>query len=301
MATPDLGDLAAFVAVAQQRSFRGAAALRNVSASSLSETIRRLEERLGVRLLNRTTRSVTPTEAGARLLERLQPVLGEVAAALDTINDFRDTPTGTLRLNVPTVVAKHVLPGMIDRFLLAFPGITLEVIANDTFIDILAAGFDAGIRYDESLERDMVRIPIGPRRQRFCTAASPAYLAKRGRPEHPNDLLRHDCIRHRFASGVSPAWEFEQGQDVIRIVPQGPLISNEMRLEVHAARQGLGLIHTFAESLAPALAAGELVAVLDDWSPSFSGPYLYYPSRDHMPAPLRAFIDFVKADGATNA
>ena len=301
MATPDLGDLDAFVAVAHHRSFRGAAARRNVSASSLSETIRRLEERLEVRLLNRTTRSVTPTEAGSRLLERLQPALSEVAAALDTINDFRDTPTGTLRLNVPTIVAKHVLPGIIDRFLLAFPGITLEVIANDTFIDILAAGFDAGIRYDESLERDMVRVPIGPRRQRFRTAASPTYLAKRGRPEHPKELLQHDCIRHRFASGVSPAWEFERDQEVIRIVPQGPLISNTMRLEVHAARQGLGLIHTFAESLDRALAAGELVAVLDDWSPSFSGPYLYYPSRDHMPAPLRAFIDFVKAEGVPGA
>src|SRR5882757_5442242 len=197
MPDPSLSDLDAFVAVARAHSFRGAAALRGVSASSLSEALRRLEARLCVRLLNRTTRSVTPTEAGERLMERLAPALGDIAGALDAVNDFRDTPTGTLRLNVPTIVAHIVLPPIVGRFLSTHPGIALEVIANDTFIDVLAAGFDAGIRYDERLESDMIRVPIGPRMQRYITAAAPAYLQRHGRPAHPHDVLNHASIRHR--------------------------------------------------------------------------------------------------------
>src|ERR1700722_4411622 len=188
MDAPNLADLDAFAAVAGARSFRGAAAVRGVSASALSEALRRLEARLGVRLLNRTTRSVTPTEAGARLLERLGPALGAIPAGLDAVNDFRATPTGPLRLNVPIIVADQVLPPIVARFLKAYPGVTLEVTANDSFIDVLAAGFDAGIRYDESLERDMIRVPIGPRTQRFATGAAPAYLAANGRPTHPREV-----------------------------------------------------------------------------------------------------------------
>ena len=295
MSQPDLADLDAFRAVAETRSFRRAAALRNVSASSLSAALQRLEGRLGVRLLNRTTRSVTPTEAGQRLLDRLRPALGEVADALDAINDLRDTPTGTLRLEVPIIVAKHVLPSIVAEFLKAYPGITLEVRASDAFIDVLAAGFDAGIRYDESLERDMIRLPIGPRRQRFVLAASPDYLARAGAPTHPNDLLAHACIRHRFLSGNAPEWEFEKGRQTVRVNVTGPLIASSSELEVEAAIAGLGLIFTFEEFVAPALADGRLVGVMADWWVAFSGPYLYYPSRNLMPAPLRAFVDFVKA------
>ena len=294
----DLADLAAFAAVAQQRSFRGAAALRGVSASTLSEAVRRLEARLGVRLLNRTTRSVTPTEAGARLLERLLPALGEVSAALDAVNGFRDSPrqpTGTLRLNVPIIVARMVLPPIVEGFLKAHPGITLEVTAEDSFIDVLAAGFDAGIRYDERLEQDMIAVPIGPRRQRFAAAAAPAYLAAHGRPAHPEDLLGHACLRHRFPSGVIPPWEFERGGEIVRISPKGPLIATTPELEVSAAVAGLGVIYSFEEFLAPALRSGGLVPVLEDWWQSFSGPFLYYASRRHMPAPLRAFVDYIKA------
>jgi DNA-binding transcriptional LysR family regulator len=298
MAEFDLADLDAFAAVARARSFRGAAKLRGVSASSLSEALRRLEARLGVRLLNRTTRSVTPTEAGARLLERLAPALGEVAAALDAVNSFRDSPTGTLRLNVPTAVARLILPPIIGRFLKTHPGISLEVTTNDSFIDVLAAGFDAGIRYEERLERDMIAVPIGPRVQRFVTAGSPAYLAARGRPAHPNDLLNHACIRHRFASGVTAQWEFERGAETVRINPTGPMIATTIDLELSAAIQGLGLIHSFEGFLEPAIATGALEPVLRDWSPSFSGPFLYYPSRRHMPAPLRAFADFLKGEQA---
>jgi DNA-binding transcriptional LysR family regulator len=292
----DLADLDAFAAVAQTRSFRRAARLRGVSASSLSEALRRLEARLGVRLLNRTTRSVTPTEAGERLLERLGPALSEVAAALDAVNHFRDSPTGTLRLNVPTVVARVMLPSLVARFLAAHPGISLEVATEDSFIDVLAAGFDAGIRYDERLERDMIAVPVGPREQRYVTAAAPAYLAAHGAPAHPRDLLHRPCIRHRFASGIALPWEFERGREAVKISPTGPLVATTVDLEIDAAIRGLGLIHTFEDFLAPALASGALVAVLEEWSPRFPGPFLYYPSRRHMPAPLRAFVDFLKAE-----
>ncbi len=292
---PDLADLDAFAAVAQARSFRGAAALRGTSASALSEAVRRLETRLGVRLLNRTTRSVTATEAGARLLDQLAPALGAVAAALDVVNDFRDSPTGTLRLNVPTIVATSVLPLIAEGFLKAHPGITLDVTAQDTFVDVLAGGFDAGVRYDERLEADMIAVPIGPRRQRAVAAASPAYLAARGRPVHPKDLLGHACIRHRFASGTVVPWEFERDGEIIRLKPTGPLIATTIAMEVSAAIAGLGVIATFEELLMPALIDGRLLPVLTDWTQDFSGPFLYYASRRLMPAPLRAFVDFVKA------
>jgi DNA-binding transcriptional LysR family regulator len=240
MPEPDLADLDAFAAVARARSFRRAAELRGVSPSGLSEAVRRLEERLGVPLLVRTTRSVTPTEPGARLLERLGPALGEVRAALEALGDFRGGATGTLRLNVPTIVARLVLPGLAPRFLAAHPGITLEVTAEDSFVNVFAAGHDAGVRYDERLERDMVAVPLGPRRQRFLTAASPAYLDRAGRPRHPRDLLGHACIRHRFPSGVTHPWEFEREGEVVRITPAGPLLSSAIELEVAAAVAGLG-------------------------------------------------------------
>jgi len=294
MAEPDLADLEVFAAVARARSFRSVARQRGVSASSLSEALRRLETRLGVRLLNRTTRSVTPTEAGQRLLERLVPALSEVTAALDVVNGFRDSPTGTLRLNVPGAVARLVLPAIVPAFLKMHPGINMEVSVDDSFIDVLAAGFDAGIRYDERLEKDMIAVPIGPRVQRFVTAASPAYLAAHGRPLHPRDLLRHACIRHRFASGVMLPWEFERDSEIVKISPTGQLIANTIDLEICAAVEGLGVIGTFEGFLEPALSSGALVPILEDWSQGFSGPFLYYPSRRHMPAPLRAFVDFVK-------
>jgi DNA-binding transcriptional LysR family regulator len=294
MAEIALSDLDAFAAVARARSFRGAAGLRGVAASSLSEAVRRLEARLGMRLLNRTTRSVTLTEAGQRLLERLVPALGEVTAAVDAVNDFRDTPTGTLRLNVPSIVAYAILPDIAGRFLAVHPGITLEVTAQDDFIDVLAAGYDAGIRYGERLERDMIAVPIGPRTQRFLVAAAPAYLAAHGEPRTPEDLLNHRCIRHRFLSGITVPWEFERDGRTVRIAVNGPLISSNSEMELNAALGGLGLIHTFEEFLAPALAAGTLVQIMDDWTQTFPGPFLYYASRRHMPAPLRAFVDFIK-------
>jgi len=293
-----LADLATFVAVARAGGFREAARLGGVSASSLSEAMRRLETRLGVRLLHRNTRSVVPTEAGARLLERLGPALGEVEAALDVVNGFRDRPAGTLRLNVPASAARLVLPGIVPAFLAAYPEIRLDVTVEESFVDILAAGCDAGIRYEERLEQDMVAIPIGPRTQRMATAASPAYVAARGRPTHPRDLLQHACLRGRFPSGAMPSWDFARDGEAVSVDPGGPLVvrlAGGVDLAVDAALAGCGVIHLFEDWLRPHLASGALVPLLEDWWQPFSGPFLYYPGRRHLPAPLRAFVDFVQA------
>ena len=294
----DLGDLTAFVAVANAGGFREAARASGGSASSFSEAVSRLEARLGVRLLNRTTRSVAPTEAGARLLDRLGPALGEVEAALDVVNGFRDRPAGTLRLNVPVSAARLVLPRIVPPFLAAYPDIRLEVIAEDSFVDMLAAGCDAGIRYDERLEQDMIAIPIGPREQRFATAASPAYLDRRGRPDHPRELLDHACLRGRFASGAMTAWEFERDGEVVKVDPTGPLVvrvGTATDLAVDAAVAGSGVIQLFEDWLRPHLDSGALEPVLEPWWQRFSGPFLYYPGRRYLPAPLRAFVDFTNS------
>ncbi|MCX5495232.1 LysR substrate-binding domain-containing protein [Kaistia dalseonensis] len=294
----DLSDLNAFVAVARAGGFREGARASRGSASGLSEAVRRLETQLGVRLLNRTTRSVVLTEAGQGLLGRLGPALAEVEAALDVVNGFRDQPAGSLRLNVPVSASKLVLPAIVPRFLAAYPGIRLEVMAEDSFVDVLAAGCDAGIRYDERLEQDMIAVPIGPRVQRFATAASPAYLDRHGRPEHPSELLGHACLRGQFASGAIMAWEFEHSGEIVRVDPTGPLLVRAgaaVDLAVHAAVAGTGIIYLFEDWLRPYLDSGALEPVLESWWPSFSGPFLYYPGRRLVPAPLRAFIDFIKA------
>ena len=294
----DIQDLLAFVAVVNARGFREGARVSGRSASSLSDAVRRMESRLGVRLLNRTTRSVTPTEAGARLMERIVPALGEVESALDVVNDYRDRPSGTLKLNVPLSAARLVLPSIITPFLQAYPDIRLEVIAEESFVDVLAAGCDAGIRYDERMEQDMIAVPIGPRLQRCATAASPAYLNARGRPQHPRDLLQHACLRGKFPSGAMPLWDYERNGETISVDPSGPLtvrIGGAVDLAVQAAVDGLGVIYLFEDWLRPHFESGALEPVLEPWWESFSGPFLYYSGRRYLPSPLRAFVDFVKA------
>lgn len=297
----DLGDVNAFVTVARVGGFREGARVTGTSASSLSEAVRRLEAQLGVRLLNRTTRSVVPTDAGNGLLERLGPALAEMEAAFDVVNAFRAKPVGTLKLNVPVSAARLVLPRIVPPFLAAYPDIRLEVVTDESFVDVLAAGCDAGIRYEERLEQDMIAVPIGPLEQRFATAASSGYLDRYGRPEHPRDLLEHACLRHRFPSGTMPPWEFERGDEVVRVEPTGPLVvqaGGGIDLAVATAVAGGGIVTLFEDWLRPHFDTGALEPVLEPWWQRFSGPFLYYSGRRLVPAPLRAFIDFIKASDA---
>jgi DNA-binding transcriptional LysR family regulator len=298
MAT-ELDDLSIFVAVVRAGGFRDAARISGASPSGLSEALRRLEARLGVRLLHRTTRSVAPTEAGARLFERLSPALAEIRDALDVVNTFRDRPAGTLRLNVPANVARTVLPAILPPFLQAYPEIRVEVTVEDGFVDILQSGADAGIRYEERLAQDMIAIPIGPATQRLVTAASPAYLDRQGRPSHPQDLLDHACIRGRFSGGAMPSWEFEKDGEILHVDPTGPLVVQPglaCELLVDAAVAGLGIVHLFEDWLRPHIESGVLETVIDDWCEAFSGPRLYYSGRRYLPAPLRAFVDYVRGN-----
>ena len=293
----EMNDLAAFVSVARAGGFRDAARVGGVSASSLSAAVRRLEAKLGLRLLNRTTRSVAPTEAGQRLLESITPLFSEMEAALDVLNGYREKPAGTLSLSVPASAARTILPGVLAPFHRAYPEIRVEVVVEDGFVDVLQIGCDAGIRYDERLEQDMIAIPIGPRVERFATVASPAYLAARGRPEHPRELLGHACLRVQFAGGALPLWHFERDGEVLRLDPPTPLVVRPgaaLDLLINMALDGIGIVYLFEEMLLPHIRSGALVRLLDDWDVSFPGPFLYYPGRRHLPAPLRAFVDFVK-------
>ncbi len=292
-----LAEMEAFVRVARAGGFRQAAKSAGGSASNLSDAIKRLESWLGVRLFNRTTRSVVLTDAGKALLARVEPALIELDGAKDVMSAFRNTPTGTLRLNVPISAANLVMPRIIPPFMAAHPDISVEILTEESFVDVVAAGCDAGIRYGERLQQDMVAIPIGPRVQRSATAAAPGYLTQRGRPTHPRALVDHDCIRARFPSGAIADWEFERNGEVITIVPRGQLlveIGGGIELAIQSAIAGSGIIYLFEQWLQPHLESGALEPVLRPWWQPFPGPYLYYPNRTLPPPPLRAFIEFVK-------
>ncbi|MEE8730054.1 MAG: LysR substrate-binding domain-containing protein [Rahnella inusitata] len=298
----DIALLHAVVEVAKAGGFREAARVTGSNASRLSDAVRRAEQQLGIRLFHRTTRTVVLTEAGRALIDRLLPAMNEVDAALDALNRYRNTPGGTLRLNVPVSAARLVLPALVPEFLRRYPDIQLEIVAESNVQDVFRDGCDAGIRYDERLEQDVVAIPIGPRIQRFAAAASPAYLDVHGRPAHPRDLIQHQCLRGRFASGVMPPWEFEREGERLRVEVKGPLVvsvGGAVDLALGTAIAGTGIIYLFEEWLRPAIDSGQLEAILQPWWLSFSGLYLYYNDRRLIPAPLQAFIDFVReANGA---
>ncbi len=296
MAHP-VSDLEAFLSVARAGGFREAARATGSSASQLSEAVRRLESRLGARLFNRTTRSVVVTDAGRLLRERAAPALHELDAALEAVHQLGGRPAGVLRLNVPVSAARLVLPSVLPGFLAAFPEIEVEVTTDSGFVDVVAAGCDAGIRYEERLEQDMIAVPIGARLQRMATAAAPAYLDEAGRPDHPQALLAHRCIRSRFPSGAVPAWDFERGAERVTIVPRGPLrvdIGGGLDLAVDVAIAGGGVIHLFEDWLRPYFERGALEPLLTSWWPAFPGPFLYYPGRRHVPAPLKAFVTYLR-------
>jgi DNA-binding transcriptional LysR family regulator len=295
MRKPDLAEISAFAEVAARRSFAEAAAQLGVSRSTLSETIRGLEEKLGVRLLNRTTRSVAPTDAGERLLARLNPLLGDFAAALDSVNEFRDTPAGSLRITVPPPIASLIIEPMMARFLAAYPKISLEVSSDGTLRDIVSERFDAGIRIGARIDRDMIAVRIGGA-LRATVVAAPSYLASRPRPAKPEDLQAHNCIRIRFPSGVMKPWLFEKAGKRLEIAVGGTLIVNEEPMQRRAVLDGVGIAYTLCDFVAEPVREGKLVALLGDWMPSLTDIHLYYPSRRQVPAPLQAFTDFLRKE-----
>ncbi|PBB38892.1 LysR family transcriptional regulator [Mesorhizobium sp. WSM3868] len=292
----NLSQLAVLATVAQCASFRGAARELGIAPSAVSHAVASLEARLGVRLLARSTRSVAPTEEGARLLERLRPALSEIDLALETAVEARDRPAGNLRLSVPRTAAHLVLTPRLAAFTAAYPEIVLEVVIEDRFTDVVEGGFDAGVRLDESLQRDMIAARIGPN-IRGALVGAPSYFATMPKPRHPRDLADHRCIRFRFSSGILYRWEFEKDGEEIEIAAQGPLILDEDHLIAQAAIDGAGLAFVFEDYVKAPLADGRLIRVLEDWCPAFDGFFVYYPSRRQMRPALRAFVDFFKVSG----
>ena len=293
----DLNELTAFAAVARLRSFRKAAVERGVSASALSHALRALEERLGVRLLNRTTRSVTPTEAGRQLLARLEPAMREITDALLDLSTLQQEPAGKLRLNVPRPAARLLLAPMLARFVARYPRVQVELVTDDGMIDIVRDGFDAGIRFGEHVAADMIAVPVGAP-QPFVVVASPAYLAARGVPATPRALLGHACIGRRFPSGRQYAWEFGPAGEGVSIAVDGPLVFDDDELMLRAARDGAGVAYVYEADARADIAAGRLVCVLERCLPPAPRYFLYYPGRRQMPPMLRAFVDMVRADAA---
>jgi DNA-binding transcriptional LysR family regulator len=293
MRKPSLSELSAFAAVARYRSFRQAADALGTSRSALSHTLIGLEQTLGVRLLNRTTRSVSPTEAGETLLRRLVPVLRHLDEALDAVPGKAGTISGTLRINCGAAAAEMLLRSVVPTFSERYPGVALDLVTDGRLIDIVDAGFDAGVRLREAVPQDMIAVPFGGE-VRFLPVAAPAYLARHGSPVVPDDLRGHRCIRHRLPSGKLYRWEFERhGEELVIDVP-GWLTLDDNRLMTSAAADGLGIAFV-AEAFAEAeLRAGRLVALLEDWCPALPGLCLYHPGRRHVPAALRAFIAVLK-------
>ena len=294
---PSIADLTAFVAVARHQSFRAAADALGVSRSSLSHALRSLEADLGVRLLHRTTRSVAPTDAGARLLSRLAPTLRDLDDMLAAVSDVSGGPAGTLRINANEAAAgwllRRVAPGFLDRH----PRVTLDLVSEGRLVDIVAEGFDAGVRLREAVPQDMIAIPFGGG-VRFLAVAAPAYLSRHGVPGTPEDLRHHRCIRQRLPSGKPYRWEFAQGADELAIDVPGVLTLDHSGLMVEAAMAGLGIAFVPEPWARLALTDGCLRALLEDWSPVLPGLCLFYPGRRHVPAPLRAFIDELRAADA---
>ncbi len=293
----EFAEMTAFAAIAEQRSFAKAATQLGIGKSTLSQNLRSLEERLGVRLLNRTTRSVSLTEAGARLLARVAPSLVELNAAVDEVVNQRQSPTGLLRLVVQPPVATFLIEPILARFLGEYPGVQMDVAMVKMPADIVAEGFDAGIRLGEQIDRDMIAMRVMGEK-RFLVVASPDYVARHPKPKTPRDLRHHDCIRNRLPNGAIFGWDFEKNGKVLHVSVEGRLIVNEIELSLRAVRDGLGLAYLLYDYIAADLKAGRLVPLLEDWSPRLSGFFLYHSSRRQITGPLQALITFLKADAA---
>jgi DNA-binding transcriptional LysR family regulator len=290
---PSFGDLSAFAAIVTHRSFRKAADELGLSPSTLSHMMKALEGHMGVRLLHRTTRSVSATEAGERLLARLQPVFRDLDVALDEINTFRARPSGTLRINANEPAARLLLAEVVPAFLSRHLEMSLDLVAEGKLVDIVEEGFDAGVRLGESVPRDMVAVPFGGE-ARFLAVASPDYLAKHPAPRTPDDLKNHVCIRLRLPSGKLYRWEFEQHGQELAVDVAGPLMLDHVGLMAESAARGMGIAYVPQQEAQRFLDVGKLVAVLEDWSAPIPGLFLYYPGHRHVPAGLRAFIEVLR-------
>lgn len=281
-----------FVAIVRHGGFRAAALERGVSSSALSQTMNNLEETLGIRLLNRTTRSVSPTEAGQRLLERLAPALSDIRLAIAEVDELRESPSGTLRINAPAPAVDHLLCPLAFDFMNAYPQVHIEIISDAAVIDIVEHGFDAGVRFGKQLARDMIALPLGPA-LRYAIVASPEYLAKYGQPQVPHDLVDHECIKRRFPGGTLVTWQFIDGDERIEITPGGRLTVSTAHNELQAALASRGIAHVLEDYAKSALLDGRLVELLPDWSPVLPSWFLYYPNRRLPSAAMRAFLDYM--------
>jgi DNA-binding transcriptional LysR family regulator len=299
MLRDELSVLSAFLTVADERSFTRAAKRLGVTTSALSHAIRGLEERFGVRLLARTTRSVAPTEAGEQLLTRLRPALGDIQGALELISGLRDRPAGLVRLVVSPLAVMTVLAPKLGRFAREYPDVVLDVTTDASRVDLVASRFDAGIHFGEFIEQDMITIRVSPD-MRAAIVGSPGYFAAHPRPATPRDLARHRCIRFRHGSDGVYRWEFDKGKQSLTVSVNGPLIVDDVDVVIRAAVDGVGLAFVSEYRVATHLASGALVRVLEDWCQPFPGFFLYYPSRRQLPAALSALIDTLRVGSPTD-
>jgi DNA-binding transcriptional LysR family regulator len=290
---PELSDLTAFAAVATHKSFRKAAEELRVSPSTLSHRMRMLESRMGVRLLHRTTRSVAMTEAGSALLARLQPVFRELDAALAEANDFQRGPRGSVRINANVVGARLLLRDAVPAFLQRYPNMHLDIVTEGRLVDIVAEGFDAGVRLQDSVPQDMIAVRFGGD-TRFVAVTSARYLKRHAPPRTPSDLQKHTCIRYRMRGGRIYRWEFERRGQSCSIDVEGPLTLDDDDLMAQAAAYGLGIAFVSERGVIQAVKTGKLVVVLDEWCPRIPGLALYYPGHRQVPAGLRAFVEVLK-------
>jgi DNA-binding transcriptional LysR family regulator len=293
MAKDDLASLSAFLAVAEERSFTRAAKREGVSPSAISHAMRGLEEEFGVRLLARTTRSVAPTDAGERLLARVRPALKEIREAVEQVSGLSARPAGRVRLLVPRLAAKIVLAPKLGQFARDYPDIVLDVTTDDSRMDIVAGGFDAGIHFGEFIEKDMIAVRVSPD-QRPAIVGSPAYFKSHPKPKSPRDLTRHRCINFRHGSAGVYRWEFEKGRKALSVGVEGPLIVDDLDLVIRAAIDGVGLAFMSEDDAAPYLSDGSLTRVLQEWCQPYPGFFLYYPSRRQQPAALSALINVLR-------
>jgi DNA-binding transcriptional LysR family regulator len=294
MRTTDLSELAAFQAVARHKSFRRAGEERGVTGSAISHAVSSLEERVGIRLLNRTTRSVSLTDAGTMLTARLSPAFGDIASALDDLNQFRDTPFGKVRINVPNSIAPFVMGPVLKPLLSANPNLQIEIVATDRLVDIVGEGFDAGIRLGESLREGMTAVRVH-KRLRFAVVGSPEYFARRPMPHTPDGLQDHACIQNMYPSGARYAWEFNKDGKMVEFHPTGPLALDDHDLMVRAALDGIGLAYVWENRVERELRDGQLVRCLEAWCAPEDWLYLYYPTRKYISAGLRAVIAAMRA------